>query len=57
MSKSKNKSESVTEIELVFDEDGVSGVWYHPALAPVLCSLCGKGCTEVKCVNVNPYCG
>ena len=47
----------VTEVSLVFEGYTVSSPWYHPKLAPVMCALCGKGCKEIRCVNVNPYCG
>lgn len=46
------------EIELVFDGDTVSGVWYHPDIAPVLCALCGENCMDKSlCSSTNPYCG
>lgn len=52
--------ETVTEITLTFEDGEVRGVWYHPALEPVICALCGKGCKEKGlpvCHNVNPWCG
>lgn len=61
MSKNKTASEDSkavrTEINLVFDNGKARAEWYHPKMARVLCALCGKKCTDVKCVNVNPYCG
>lgn len=54
--KQPNKQPSL-ELELTFEGDEVQSSWYHPDLAEVLCTLCGKGCTKVKCVMVNPYCG
>ena len=54
----KITTELKTEIELVFDGSEVKGVWYHPKLEKVLCSLCGKGCVGIKrCTSVNPWCG
>lgn len=52
------KTSSTTEIELTFDGNKVSGVWYHPDLEPVICALCKKNstCTQ-KCYRINPYCG
>lgn len=56
-------------ITLTFEGDRVKGVWYHPKLGPVLCSLCEKEptCKEKdakpgdgtvrRCLNANPYCG
>jgi len=56
--KEAKKAGSRTEVELVFDGGDVRSQWYHPDLAKVLCSLCGKGCEGLgKCVSVNPYCG
>lgn len=54
-SQNQNGSKIETEIELTFDGNRVRSSWYHPDLAPVLCSLCGKGCNT--CTNTNPYCG
>lgn len=56
----KTKSDSTTEIELVFDGQTVKGVWYHPRLMPIICKLCGKECSaeqRMYCTNTNPWCG
>lgn len=53
----KTDSNTKTEITLTFDGNRVSGVWYHPGIAPILCALCKENCGKLKCHNVNPYCG
>jgi len=53
-----SEAKAVREIDLTFDGSHVNSSWYDPALEDVLCSLCGKGCTDKSgCVNANPYCG
>ena len=53
----RNKN-SNSEIAMVFDGNRVTGVWYDPKLAPIICSLCGKDCKDkTSCFNTNPYCG
>ena len=58
-SKKKNPTDSNSKvIEMTFDGDRVQGVWYDQRIAPVLCALCGKDCTDKSlCYNVNPWCG
>jgi hypothetical protein len=55
--KKPTETKSESDIELIFDGDRVISSWYHPELESVLCALCGKNCTDGKCVNINPYCG
>jgi hypothetical protein len=48
------------ELDLTFEGNKISGVWYHPDLADFVCAICGKQCKELGkpiCVNVNPFCG
>ncbi len=56
----KKKTEILTPIELVFDGERVFSPWFHPKIAPVLCTLCKEKCNKnkkEKCFNINPYCG
>lgn len=55
----KDSHSSPIPIDLTFDGDKVHS-WYHPALAGLMCDLCGKKCREegkLPCVLINPYCG
>jgi hypothetical protein len=46
---------------LVFGPDGkITSNWVVPEAIPILCSICGKRCKELRkplCTNANPYCG
>lgn len=55
----EQESDHNIDIDLTFEGNEVTS-WYHPKLAPIMCSLCGQDCRnqgKMPCVRINPYCG
>lgn len=58
----KNRIDSnIDTVDLVFDGNKMTCDWIDTKVAPIVCTLCGKGCDgspeKPFCVDGNPYCG